>query len=123
MAWLDAMRTKDLDAALACFDPQVVWEGLVPGVECSDRNAVREMLSESIDENIDVEHLEVIGGWNHAVLGIKSPQLDELAGVKLNGQLFNVFTVEEGRIARVHDFARRAEALEAAGIADPADWR
>jgi ketosteroid isomerase-like protein len=45
MAWLDAMRTKDLDAALACFDPQVVWEGLVPGVECSDRNAVREMLA------------------------------------------------------------------------------
>jgi ketosteroid isomerase-like protein len=123
MAWLGAMRRKDLNAALACFAPTVVWEGLVPGVECPDRNAVREMLSESIDVDIDVEHLEVIGGKDHAVLGVRSPQLDELAEVKLNGQLFNVFTIEGDQIVRVHDFATRSEALQAADLDDLASWR
>jgi limonene-1,2-epoxide hydrolase len=123
MAWLDAMRRKDLDAAVAYFAPEVVWEGLVPGVECSNRDAVREMLSESINEDLDVEQLVVIGGNDHAVLGLRSPQLEELAGVKLNGQLFNVFTIQDRRIVRVHDFALRGEALGAAGLHDLSNWR
>lgn len=123
MAWLDAMRRRDLDAAVIYFAPEVVWEGLVSGVECSNRDAVREMLSESINEDIDVEHLEVIGGKDHAVLGVRSSQLDELAGVTPNGQLFNVFTIEDGHIVRVRDFALRGEAHEAAGLHERARWR
>ena len=122
MAWLDAMRRKDLDAAVAHFAPDVIWEGLVPGIECSNRDEVREMLSESINEALDVEHLEVIGGDAHAVLALQSSQLEELAGVKLNGQLFNVFTIQDRRIVRVHDFALRGEALGAAGLQDLSNW-
>jgi limonene-1,2-epoxide hydrolase len=123
IAWLDAMRAKDLEAAIAYFEPDVVWEGLVPGVECANRDDVREMLSESINEDIDVEHLEVIGSDHYAVLGVRSPQLDELAGVKLHGQLFNVFTIRGDRIVRVRDFALRGEAREAAGLRDLPSWR
>jgi ketosteroid isomerase-like protein len=122
IAWLDAMRRKDLDAAIACFARDVVWEGLVPGVECANRNDVREMLSESIHDDIDVQHLEVLGGSDGAVLGIRSPDLNELAGVKLNGQLFNVFTIRGGRIVRVRDFALRPQAQEAAGLDDLPGW-
>lgn len=122
IAWLDAMRRKDLDAAVACFAPDVVWEGLVPGVECANRDDVREMLGESIQDDIDVEHFEVLGGSDGGVLGVRSADLDEVAGVKLNGQLFNVFTIHEARIVRVRDFALRGEAHEAAGLHDLADW-
>ena len=123
IAWLAAMRRKDLDAAIACFAPEVEWEGLVPGVECPNRDVVREMLRENIDEDIDAEHLEIIAGTDRAVLGSRSPQLEELAGVKLDGQLFNVFTIREGQILHVRDFARRDEAIEAAGLQDLAGWK
>ena len=122
IAWLDAMRRKDLDAAVASFAPDVVWEGLVPGVECANRDDVREMLSESIQDDIDVEQLEVLGGSGRAVLGVRSADLDELAGVKLDGQLFNVFTIRRGRIVHVRDFALRAQAQEAAGLQDLPGW-
>jgi len=122
IAWLDAMRRKDLDAAVAFFAPDVVWEGLVPGVECANRADVREMLSESIQDDIDVEHLEVLGGSEGAVLGVRSAELDELAGVKLNGQLFNVFTIRGDRIVHVRDFAMRTQAQEAAGLDDLPGW-
>jgi ketosteroid isomerase-like protein len=119
MTWLDAMRRKDLDAAIALFAPDVVWEGLVPGVECSNRGAVSAMLDESLNDDIEVEQLDLIAGNDHAVLGIRSRQLEELAGVKLNGQLFNVLTIHDGRIVRVRDFALRSEAHTAAGLHDP----
>jgi ketosteroid isomerase-like protein len=116
IAWLDAMRREDLDAALGYFAPDVVWEGLVDGVECSNRDDVREMLREGIDEDMDVVALEIVAEGNRAVLGVRSPKLRELAGVELGGQLFNAFTIEEGQIVRVHDYASRAEAHEAAGF-------
>ena len=115
MAWLDAMRRGDLDAAVACFAPDVVWEGLVPGVECANRDEVRDMLSESIKDDMDVQHLEVLGSSDRAMLGVRSAELEELAGVTLHGQLFNVFTIRDELIVRVRDFALRREAQEAAG--------
>jgi ketosteroid isomerase-like protein len=123
LAFLDAMRRRDLDAAVEYFAPEVVWEGLIPGVECPNRDAVREMLSESIDEDIDVDQLEVVGGEPHVVLGVRSPELEELAGVKLSGQLFNVFTIRDRRIVQARDFALRGEALAAADLNDLDDWR
>ena len=80
------------------------------------------MLAESLSDDLEVQHLEVIAGAEHAVLGVRSPQLQELAGVQLNGQLFNVFTIEEGRIVGVRDFAGRAEAQAAAGLEDVGSW-
>src|SRR5215216_4619777 len=87
IALLDAMRRKDLDTAIAHFAPEVVWQGLVPGVECPDRDAVGEMLAESIKQDIDAQQVEVLAGEEHAVLGVRSAELNELAGVILPGQL------------------------------------
>ncbi|MBA3262551.1 MAG: nuclear transport factor 2 family protein [Thermoleophilaceae bacterium] len=123
MTWLDAMRRGDLDTAVACFAPDIVWQGLVPGVQCANRDEVREMLSESINEYPDVKHLELIGAENHAVLGVASPQLQELAGVQLHGQLFNVFTIHDNRIVHARDFALRVEAQAAASIHELPHWR
>lgn len=48
--------------------------------------------------------------------------LQELAGVKLNGQLFNVLTIQDGRIVRVRDYALRGEAQAAAGLHGLDGW-
>lgn len=41
MARLDAMRRKDLDAALALFADEVTWEGVSPEALCPNRDAGR----------------------------------------------------------------------------------
>ena len=124
MTWLDAMRRKDLDDAVACFAPDAVWEGLVAEVECHDRDAVRDMLAENLDEqDLAVDGLELLAGAEHVVLAVRSRELQELVGVALNGQLFNVFTIRDDRIVHVRDFALWREALGAATVDDPGPWR
>ena len=38
-------------------------------------------------------------------------------------QIFNVFTLRDGRIVRIDDYRNRTEALAAAGVDEAADWR
>jgi hypothetical protein len=68
-----------------------------------------------------IDALEVVAGNDTVVLGVRSPELDEIGDVPLEGQLFNMFTVHEGRIASIQDYAKRADALHAAGAHAP-DW-
>jgi hypothetical protein len=37
--------------------------------------------------------------------------------------MFTVFTLRDARIVRIEDFRGRREALNAAGVAEDADWR
>jgi hypothetical protein len=39
------------------------------------------------------------------------------------GQIFNVFTLRDGRIMRIEDYRGRSEALDAAGVAGDLGWR
>ena len=49
-----------------------------------------------------VNALEFVVSDTHAVLGIANAALQELAGVKLDGQLYVVFTIRDGQIAYIH---------------------
>jgi hypothetical protein len=53
---------------------------------------------------------------------VRSTQLQEIGGVPLGGQIFNVFTLRDGRIVRIDDYPRRGEALAAAGAEGRGDW-
>jgi hypothetical protein len=66
-----------------------------------------------------VEALELIGTEDRVMLGVRSTQLQEIGGVPLVGQIFQVFTLRDhdGRIVRVDEYRQRSEALDAAGIA------
>ena len=39
------------------------------------------------------------------------------------GQIFNVFTLRDGRIVRIDDYRGRSEALDAADVAGDVGWR
>jgi ketosteroid isomerase-like protein len=64
--------------------------------------------------------MELVAGDGTVVLGVRSPELTDIGDVPLEGQLFNVFTVRNGRIASIQDYARRGDALAAAGARAPA---
>jgi ketosteroid isomerase-like protein len=66
--------------------------------------------------------LELVGSESHVVLGMHDESREELAGVELHGRLFTVFTVRDGQIVQLRDYAHRAEALAAAGHGDH-EWR
>lgn len=131
VGWLDAMRRGDLEAAAGWFDPHVTWRGVGDAAVCGDREEVLEMLQDTLTpcrRNVRPDYedglrgalaVELIAGDASAVLGAKDPGLREVGGEPLNGQLFNVFRVREGRIVEVIDFAHRAEALRAGGATAP----
>jgi limonene-1,2-epoxide hydrolase len=134
VGWMDAMRRGDLAAVAEWFDPQVTWRGVPEEAICRNRNDVLEMLGESLVPCPDdperheleprlrgAETVELItADAETVVLGAKVPGLSEIGGADLGGQLFNVFCVEGGRIVEVADYARRQEALAAAGARAPA---
>lgn len=134
VGWLDTMRRGDLRAVADWFDPRVTWRGVPEGVVCRDREAVLEMLGDSLtpcpadpagrepDAGLrGADAIELISAQaDTVVLGARVPGLSEAGDVPLRGQLFNVFRVRDGRIVEVTDYARRAEALAAAGARAPA---
>jgi limonene-1,2-epoxide hydrolase len=136
VGWMDAMRRGDLRAAAQWFDPAVTWRGIPGGADCRDREDVLEMLGDSLipcPYDPDAFELEpglrgaetvelILAGAGTVVLGAKVPGLSEIGGVPVHGQIFNVFRIRDGRIVEVVDYARRDEALAAAGAQAPA-WR
>lgn len=120
IAWLDALRRRDLDAVRELFAPEVVWRGVPAGAVCENRDEVLDMLEEQLDEGlVTPDALELVTGDSAIVLGVRSPALQEIGEVPLAGQLFNVFAVRERRIVAVQDYAERADALRAAGASEP----
>jgi hypothetical protein len=66
-----------------------------------------------------VNALEPVARDGRVVLGVRSPEFHEIGDVPLAGMLFNVFTVRNGRIASIQDYANRGDALRAAGADEP----
>ena len=136
VGWMDAMRRGDLDAAAEWFHPEVTWTGVPAGAVCRNRDDVLDMLRDSLMPCADdpqsyepeeglrgAEAVELIApSAGTVVLGAKVPGLTEVGGEDLEGQLFNVFRVRDGRIVAVADYALRDDALQAAGATPPA-WR
>ena len=91
---------------------------------CENRDEAMEMLREQQREEHGVEALELIATEEKVVLGVRSTQLQEIGGVPLGDQIFQVFTLahHDGRIVRVDEYRRRSEALEATGAKNRADW-
>jgi ketosteroid isomerase-like protein len=123
VAWLDAMRRRDPAALEALLEPTVVWRGLPADALCEDRDDVLDMLGAGeLHEGLrSIDAIELVAGGAAVVLGVRSTELDEIGDVPLDGQIFNVFSLRDGRIASIQDYAKRAEALRAAGVESP-DW-
>jgi hypothetical protein len=67
------------------------------------------MLREQQREEHGVEALELIATEEKVVLGVRSTQLQEIGGVPLGRQIFQVFTLRhhDGRIVWVDEYRRR----------------
>jgi SnoaL-like domain len=121
LAWLDALRRRDLNALRAALDPAIVWEGLRDDLSCHGPHEVLAGFVSARDDRYDIDALELIPTPGHVVMGIRRAELHEIDGIELDGEIYNVFTITNDKITRVEDHAYRDRALSAAGLSgDPA---
>jgi ketosteroid isomerase-like protein len=114
-----ARRRRDLDAIAAGLDPDVVHQGVRPELVCHGRGAVLERIEASF-ETVDpgVERLELYAAGASVIVGIAGPRFREIPF--LDGEIFMVFTVRDGRILRIDDYRTRGEAHAAVTLPAPA---
>jgi ribosomal protein S18 acetylase RimI-like enzyme len=113
--WLDALRRRDTESMAAALDAGVVWQGLHPELVCHGADEVIAAFLAAYDADQEIDQLELVGGEHHVVLGVHSPDL-AIDEVETGGEIYNVFSIEAGRITRIEDYLEREEALGAAGI-------
>jgi limonene-1,2-epoxide hydrolase len=116
--WFDALRRGDTESMAAALDPSIVWQGVRPGLVCHGPEEVVAAFMAAYDANQEIDSLELVGGEEHAVLGVRTPDLviDE---VETAGEIYNVFTIVSDRITLIEDYLEREAALAAAGITAP----
>ena len=116
--WLDAMRRGDLDTMAGRLSPDVVHQGIKPGWICRNSREVIDMVSQRIGRVPPVDALELIAMGDHVVMSVRGagigPPVDG-AEDEFHGQATIVFTLTGGKIVRMQDYVRRADALDAAG--------
>jgi ketosteroid isomerase-like protein len=117
-----ALGRGDFDAASSLLDRDVTWQGLRDDLVCRGREEVIETFRWALDERRETDALEFIRGGDRVVMGARGPSLTEVGGEPLDGQIYNVFTLRDGRITRIDDYRRRSEALAAADIAADPGW-
>jgi ketosteroid isomerase-like protein len=118
-----ALRRGDSDAAAALLDPEITWQGLHEDWVCHGREEVMDTFRSGLEERRALEAIEFTTSGDHVVLGVRGPGIVEVGGEPLGGQIFNVFTLRDGRIVRIEDYRGRGEALAAAGVDKHAGWR
>ncbi len=118
-----ALRRGDFDAAAGLLDPDVTWQGLHEDWVCHGREEVIDTFRWGLDERREIDALEFTRSGEQVVMGARGPSITEVGGEPLEGQIFNVFTLRDGRVVRIDDYRRRTEAFSAAGIPAAAGWR
>jgi ketosteroid isomerase-like protein len=116
-----ALRRGDLEAAAELLDPDVSWQGLREEWVCHGREEVLDTFRWGLEQRREIDALEFTRAGEQVVLGARGPSIGPAE--EPLGQIFNVFTLRDGRILRIEDYRRRREALTAAGIAEDVGWR
>jgi ketosteroid isomerase-like protein len=119
---LYARRSRDLARLESQLDPNVVHQGVLPELVCNNRDEVLANVQSGFARTgFGVDRLEMIDAGDRVVVGLAGPRFREVPGTPINGQVYMVYTLREGRIVRIDDFLSRSEAIEAAGSEGP-DW-
>ena len=109
----------DSAEAEAIFDPQVVLNPIDEAAS-SGFDAMRadmERWASAFDElKVTVE--EIIDAGDQVVVVAHHQGRGRASGVEVDTRFYEVYTVREGKVSRVDEFAERREALEAAGLSE-----
>lgn len=111
--WVDAQRRNDVETIERHLHPNVIWQGLRPDLVCHSRDQVLENVRNRNGRRPDVEGIELHAEGDQVLFGVRSPDLVDVAGEPLNGEIWDLFTIAEGLIVRMDAFHTRDKALAA----------
>ncbi len=116
----DAMRSRDQARIAEFLGPDLVWEGVEPGLRCDGRQQAMSVIRNRFAAApLIVQAVEAIEVGPHVIVGLRGPGFNGTPGdVETVGQIFNVFTLSDGKVVRWRDFLTRREALAAANAED-----
>jgi ketosteroid isomerase-like protein len=112
--WFDALRRRDTEAMAARLHPDVVWQGVTQDLVCHGPDEVIAAFLNGYDANQHIDSLELFGTDRNIVLGVRGSGLGDIADGVIGDEIYNVFTIEDGRITRIEDYLERDDALRAA---------
>ena len=119
---LNARRVHDLARLESQLDPDVVHQGVFPELVCNNRDEVLANIQRGFArDGFGIDHLELIDAGDRVVVGLAGQRFSEVPWAPLQGQIYMVYTLRDGRIVRMDDYLSRAEAMAAAG-ATVKDW-
>ncbi len=121
--WLDALRRRDLDALAARLAPGVTHRGVRPELYCGSRAAVLESVRSTARDLPEVEAIELVAAGDNVVLSVRAPTVGQPLDAaddprSRRGTASIVFTLHDGLITAIQDYASRTAALRAAGAAE-----
>jgi len=116
--WLDALPRDDLDAPRTTLGADITWQGIREDLACHGPHEVVEVFARQRDAYPEVDGLELIGGERHAIMHAYGSALREVDGIPVPDGTYNLFTIDDGKILRIDDFADRTRALDAANLTD-----
>ena len=116
--WLDAMRRGDVETMANRLAPDVVHEGIRPGMLCTNRDQVLSMARRTSERLPVPEAIELVAAGDHVVMSVRGPGIGVPADEQSDeprGEATVVFTLEGGQIVHMQDYLHRSDALEAVG--------
>jgi limonene-1,2-epoxide hydrolase len=116
IAWLDALRRRDIQALAERLNPDTTWQGIRPDLVCHGREEIIETFVAQRDRNYDVDALELIGAPDHAILHARPAEPQTIGDTRVHDGMYNVFRIEESAITQIEDYLDRAEAFRAARL-------
>ena len=116
IGWLDALRRDDVEALKATLEPEIVWQGLREEWSCHGADSVVDTFLGERDARAEIDAIELIGAEGHVILHAHGADLTAVDDLPLPDGIYNLFTIEDGKVSRIDDFADRGKALSAAGL-------
>ncbi len=116
----EAIRSRDPERIAEFLGPDLVWEGVEPGLRCDGRQQAMSIIRNRFAAApLIVQAVEAIQAGQRVIVGLRGPGFNGTPGdLETVGQIFNVFTISDGKVVRWRDFLTRREALAAAHAED-----
>jgi limonene-1,2-epoxide hydrolase len=121
---VDAVRYRDPARIAGFLAPELVWDGVSPGLRCEGREQAMGLIRNRLAAApLTVDAVEAVDAGEHVIIGLRGPGFNQTPGdLATVGQVFFVFTFSDGKVVRWRDYRTRAAAVAAAGASVP-DWR
>jgi len=113
----------DVARMMEFVDPGLEWTYIDPDMEdlppqtCHGREELEKALRRQAERGLRPELEQVIAAGEQVILVMRTPGVDQYRGREADDRTYDVVTVRDGMIVRLHACRDRGEARSLAGIA------